>query len=523
MMKKVYGLTALAFVLTLSIVGMNLKFSFAQEGDENLPTLTPYPVENVEYELTTVGGTDETLTFPGLEKDGFVIGETTLESNYPRGLVFTVTASSANGDITDVTLFMTLPNGFNTRFAATLDKTTQTWVVKPWENGEGQPAWTHFDFTWHVSDEMGASVDTEPATGDYWDPVRQWYRMESDYIILYWFGLEEVAPEYVAENIALAVAATEPSRIEGFGEALSYKPIGVVYPSIETLEEMKGNSDTSNSNNTSYTNEIRGVIIEQVGQRTGDWFERQKDCVYRVSEEENTEQRRVDQMIFTNVPYEMTRLYRHDKGVEFGPTWWVAGQGRYFAYRTNYIVDERLRHLGTLQDMYSLQTDIPAFVYQADGCDGLAFDMGQSFINWLLTNYGGLETHTQVVALMTQNVTLPDALEQITGKTFFDLENEWRVYLGFPALTLADIDPALALVEPVNAIYVTGDAVVFPGPAPINLAEKPGANQIPNATCFAGIEAKILRVGNLDGINYYEIDCQGSTGWVAEEKMPIPQ
>ena len=46
---------------------------------------------------------------------------------------------------------------------------------------------------------------------------------------------------------------------------------------------------------------------------------------------------------------------------------------------------------------------------------------------------------------MRQNVSVYDALEQVTGKTFFELENGWRAYLGLEPFTEADSDPAAAL------------------------------------------------------------------------------
>ena len=55
-----------------------------QDGS-NIPTPTPYPVENVSYELTVVGGELVTLTSPGIEADGITVGETSMTSMYPRG------------------------------------------------------------------------------------------------------------------------------------------------------------------------------------------------------------------------------------------------------------------------------------------------------------------------------------------------------------------------------------------------------------------------------------------------------
>ncbi|MCI0713652.1 MAG: hypothetical protein L0154_26075 [Chloroflexi bacterium] len=515
-MRKI-ALLLCTFILGLTIV--TFAPTMAQNGGNGLiPTPTAHPIDELVYDLTTAGGEDITLTFDGIEQDGLTLGETEVSSNYPRGMEFAVTASSGAGDIVDVILFMQFVNGSSTRFAATYDDETEQWTARPWDTGSGQPAWTQFEFYWRIRDEEGNSLDGPTHAAEYWDPTREWNRVETGDVIIYWFGFEEVSAEYVAEGITLAVGSTEPRRIEGFGGRISYKPVGVVYPDRETLGEFQG-SGLTNSNAAGYTSDSLGMTIQSISVPTEDWFERQANCIYLTPLEDRTEQFRVDDMIFRVVPHEIAHLYQFDKGVNVGPNWWVEGQADYFTYEAgNY--DSRLVNLATLQDAPSLEGNISAFTYEADGCYALAYDMGVSFINWLLTNYGGLETHAQIVDLLSRNIVLADAIEQVVGVSFVELQNEWRTYLGYEPFSAEDLDPSLALGEPIDPLYLVGDIVQFPGPSPETLHVFPGPNQISNAACFAGLDAEIVRVGSLDGVNYYEINCAGLTGWVEEGRLP---
>jgi hypothetical protein len=432
-------------------------------------------------------------------------------------MIFEVKAESENGTIRDVILFVRQPNGSGARFQASYDEENQVWRAHPWSAGEGRPAWTPFEFFWRIRDETEATVETPHIPIDYWDPTREWYRVEGRYAIIYWFGFEGVSPEYVAENAMLAVDATEPRRIEGFGGPLSYKPVGVIYPTDEALAEIYGSGQT-NTNAAGFTSSDLGMTVQEISMPSDDWFKRLGACIYLTPREDRTEQWRVDGAIFGTIPHEIAHLYQFDKRVG-GPNWWTEGQADYFTYSAGQY-DARLRHLATLQDVASLQGNIPAFTIESDGCYALAYDMGVSFINWLLSNYGGLETHAQIVDLLGRNIILEDAIEQVVGKEFEELENEWRVYLGYRPFTPQDRDPTLALQDLVDPLYLVGDVVTIPGPRPMGLYPAPGPGQIPSsASCFPNLTATITNAGNIQGINYYEVDCSGLKGWGPRKRL----
>lgn len=521
---KPLSIATLFLTLIVALVGLSLlpvQANPAPQSDDNLPTPTGFPVDEPVYELSVVGGQSETLTFAGAEGENASIGETTAISNYPRGMTFRTKIDVAEGrEVSSVTFFIRYLHGSGERVQATYDSDADEWVAIAWDGGDGQPAWTHFNFFWRVHDSNGDSFETEPATTIYSDPTREWYRVETEYVIFYWFGTDEVDPETVARNTAIAVAATEPRRIEGFGGPLGYKPVGVGYPTYETFGEMQG-SGQANSNAAGYTSNELGMTVQTFSIPTDSWFERQKNCIYLTPASERTEASRINGLVNGVIPHEIAHLYQFQYGGAVGPTWWSEGQADYFSYAAG-LYDNRLRHLATLQTIPSLNgNDIGSNNFEADGCYALAYDVGVSFINWLLSNYGGIETHHEIVQLYHRGgYTLIPALEEATGVSFFDLENQWRAYLGFQLLTLADVDPASALQDPIDSPYQVGDTVTLPAnPRPQPLYQNPGPRQLSNAGCFGGSTLEILRVGSLDGINYYEVNCSGLKGWMTIEQL----
>jgi len=483
---------------------------------QDIPTPTPYPAENTPYTLDVVGGNADPLTFPGAEIEGFTIGATTVMSHYPQGMEFRVKAESEGGAIQDVILFIAFVHGTNTRAVAEYDDTTGEWVARPWETDLGRPAWTHFDFYWRVRDASEKSVETEPVPMDYWDGTREWFRMESDHVVLYWFGFGEDVKEQIAQKMADAMAATHERRMAGFGRALSYKPIAVVYPSRDALGEIYGG--VTNDRVAGFTSNDLGMSVQTL--RDDQMVRGNEECIYALQPEEWTMERRIN-TIYHTTTHEIVHLYQFDiLGGSLGPEWWTEGQPEWFGIAPG-TYDERLRHLATLQDIPSLYTQIGSDQTQADGCYALSYDVGPSFLNYLLANYGGVEIHLKIVELMRgEGLSVYEAVESVTGKPFLEVENEWRAYLGYQPLDLADVDPASALEAPVDPIAAEGDQVTLPAsPALSSLYENPGPNQLGNGQCFANTTVTILKVGSLDGIDYYQVDCMGMVGWMTRDQL----
>lgn len=478
-------------IVRLVVAGVMLLGALAGQGDRSVQAQS-----DVTYTLEAVGGRDQTLTFVHEDIDGFSLGSTSARSDYPLGMVFTLRPSSPNGPVEDVILFLRYAHGSGTRVTAAWDESAQAWVANPWPSG-GQPAWTHFDFYWRVRDVTGASVDSVPQPVDYYDPARHWFRMESPYIIVYWCGLSEDDPDRFARAAAEAVAATQPRREQGFGQSLSYKSEAVIYDSRQMLSAMYG-SGVSDPTAGGFTSSELGMSVQYA---SGGGVAPQIAWLQHV------------------ITHELVHLYQYDViGGATGPNWWVEGQAEWFGYAPRGY-DERLITLAKLQDLPTLSREITRNTIQADGLPYLVYDMGASFVNWFVNSYG-LDAHAQVVALMKQNTGLYDALEQVTGQPFLDLENTWRSTIGAPPLALADIDPAAALEPPVAAQFAPGDVLTLPpDPVMVPLYEAPGPRVLVDGVCFAGMDITILQAGSLAGLDYYQVDCRGMIGWLPSSDL----
>ena len=522
--KKRFGAVGIALTMlvtiaiALAVTGLALAGPGAQ-GGSLLPTPTLPDIENAPYTLSEVGGAPHTLTFSYPDQDGFTLGETTVTSEYPLGMTFTLTPESANGAIQDVILFIWFPHETGTRVTASWDAERGQWVARPWDTG-GRPPWTAFDFYWRVRDVTGASVDTERHSMEYFDPQKQWFRTEDDYVIVYWRGFGEDDPDAIGQKMANYMGSIQDRRVQGFGTAISYKPIAVIFPDRDALSGMYG-ANVSNNRVAGFTSSDLGMSVQVL--RSNEIPPGQENCIYATQPDQWTMERRIN-TIYQVTGHETTHLYQYDiLGGALGFEWWFEGQAEWFS-STSRNYDERLRNLAALQDLPSLRTPVGSDLNQADGCYALSYYVGPSFINFLLANYGGLDLHRAIAEKMHYGTSVFDAIEELTGKPFFDIENEWRTYLGYRALTPADLDPSLALQPYEDSMLAVGDTVTLPGTPPlVPLQEDPKPRSLSSGQCFASMPVKILKMGQLDGIAYFQVDCMGMQGWVTRDALVGPQ
>jgi hypothetical protein len=270
-----------------------------------------------------------------------------------------------------------------------------------------------------------------------------------------------------------------------------------------------------------YTSSDLGVSVQIL--RDTSLVPGNENCIWALKPEDWTMERRIN-TIFTTTTHEVVHLYQYDiLGGPLGDEWWTEGIPEWFSYAPG-MYDQRLRNLATLQDIPSLESGgIGSDLTQADGCYALSYDVGPSFINYLLTNYGGPETHRQIAELMRANSSIFEAVETVTGKPFLEIENEWRTYLGFPVLDLADIDPSAALEPAIDPVAEVGDTVTLPAvPVMPVVHANAGPNQPTSGQCFANTAVEILQIGSLDGVDYYQVDCMGQIGWMDRGELVGP-
>ncbi len=505
------GAAAITVITAMALVAGFAAFAFptlaAPPAQDILPTPSPAPVADLDYEFSVVGGEPVTLLFAHDPIDAITFGESAVTSMYPRGMEFVIQPESPNGAIQDVTLFFRFPNDTRTRFAASYDVERGAWVARPWELGDGKPAWVQFDFWWRVRDESGAFADSEPVTSEYWDPTRTWYRLDMPDFLIFWFGAGDNNPESVAEFLAYAIESTEQRRIDGFGASLSYKPLGVLYPTQTAF------SETSASGTERPATEgivLAGLAMPDIA-ATVQFFL----LDYRV------ETVAIEGMA-GSLTHEMTHMYQNDViGGTFGPLWWTEGQAEWFSFNPG-LYDQRLVRLAALQDMPSLSGEVSANIAAADGTARLAYDVGASFVNWLISEYG-LDTMRAINQGQARGIPFYTSIEEATGQSFLDIQNGWRAYLGYRLLTLAEVDPVSALEPVEDDMIAEGDTITLPAMPPlVKMNTVPGPKALPGPQCFGNTPVKIVTIGALDGTAYYEIDCMGMFGWVTRDQIVGP-
>ncbi len=485
-----------------------------------LAPAAPVLAQGDEVAVTVVGGRDEPQAYPDQTVDGFAFTDLTYVSHYPQGMEFRAIITPPEGVVVNhVTLFYTFSTGKTGRKRARPGDAPNEWIATPYDD-RGLLPWHELDVEWGVRTADGQAVNSEPVHAVYYDPTREWYRAESDDVLVYWYGM----PEELGQVVIDAVAGNQQKYLEGFGEPLPYRPLSVIFPPGSDWTEYKGSEDIDDTD-FGFT----GTIISEAGStiqrvRTLEPAAIRRDCIWNP--ENPTLEFQMNQAASTTV-HEIAHLYQQEVGVS-GPSWWVEGQATFFETFEEYPVHERLRTLAELRggDFPSFQGDGPgggALTAQEDGCTHLIYDMGSSFMFWIVDTYGGIETYRAIVEHMAQARTLGQSLEMVTGKTMLELENEWRDFLGVGPVPEAVLNPASILGEPVEPYFEVGEQIVLP-PTPFSqpIYSEPKTRSIANTSCFANTAVTITHAGNDGEMNWYEVDCMGMTGWMYQGQLSAP-
>lgn len=383
----------------------------------------------------------------------FTVNATTLESHYPRGMTFTIDAASSAGEITRATLFYELRTGLRERANASQDAAGR-WVAEPYRQGGGLPPWVDFHYWWLLTDSAGNTFETEKQYGIYEDNTRDWWSIDTEDITLYWFG---EMPE-LGEQVAATMAEMREYFTLGWGRTLSYKPLAILFPPGDIWNEYVAGG--VNPNAAGFTNPAEGFTVQSMGDpRSPERHEelRTQCGGYWYGNRENTpEQWRVQDTVHTIV-HETVHLYQSDFN-RSGPFFWTEGQADYFSSLSgwrNRDSEARMIAYGAAgYELPTLQGDQlgGGATRSADGCHALGYAVGESFIRFIVTNYGGLETHRRIVEAMPGR-GVEGAIAAVLGKPFVEVENEFRALYGLPPVELLPTPTPFAL--PALPIFAT--------------------------------------------------------------------
>ncbi len=428
MTKRFYLIISTTLVLMLlasavfaSTIVPTIRNGVFQENFVPTPTYLPLD-DDFAFTLETLSMTDDSIHFDDQEIDGFQFTDFTYVTHYPLGLEFTATITPPeDAEVVSINLVYRFAGGSQGRVRATnIDPENGVWQAIPYE-ARGLAPWMPMDVVWRVAYGEEGLVETEPVNVMYIDATRDWFRAESEDVIVYWFDF----PEEMGEVVVTAFAHLREKFALGFGGGLSFKPTVVIFPPGDSMGEFQAGGQinprtTGQASNETYSAvlRVRGLEIEEIRQ----------DCIWNEPRDLEWQMR----FAASVATHEVAHLYQFDYGVR-ATAWWIEGEATFFELEMG-PVDQRLQRLAALgEDLATLQGSGPSGMVgtpASDGCTHLGYEMGASFINWLVGTYGGLDTHRQVIELVSSNVVLDDALEQVTGVPFIELERQWRAYIG---------------------------------------------------------------------------------------------
>lgn len=406
-----FGLIA----ITLSVVLVTIMLSTVglQATAQSGPTSTPTQSSGAGTTALIADDTnpyDEPAEYTGDAE--WTLTDLTFQSNYPNGFEFHAKPTSSKGTVVSASVqWSHNPHADRARAIGEVDATGIATAI--WDATSNRvPPWVAVNYRWSFTDSAGNSYQTEWILGaEYEDTTRQWTRAESEDIIVF---IEDGLTQEVIDMTFDAMEERRPDFIALFGRQLAYKPRAILFFDYDTFLEWRG--VTVNTNNT---------IL--AGQTTDYWGATVQAFLFGDLEE----------MTFGTVPHEIAHLYQADLYDFRAPGWWIEGNATYFEISKGYDYEQRVRDLAFFYDIPPLLQGLGPVPNDLgpDERGRLGYDMGYTFNEWLIDNYGP-EAHLQIVQLLEEGVYRNESdefnviLEQITGLSIAEIERRWRTWLG---------------------------------------------------------------------------------------------
>jgi hypothetical protein len=370
-------------------------------------TVTPLPSP------TGNGGTAE-----------WMIEESTFTSGYPDGGDFALKATSSGGEIVSASLRFSLNPSSRLRIDAR-DRGDGSWRAR-W-NPDQMPQWVGITYWWELRDAAGNLFQTPYEYTEYEDATRQWNRLESDDIVVFW---ESTLPDGLGQEILDAMESRREFFYDAWGTLLRYKPRAIIFDGYDAARDwypFLGGGGTPGDNTR-----LAGFTRQDYGAFVGFYF---------------TEADTVREMAYGTVLHEIAHLYQYQNGGSFRELWFIEGNAEYFAtYRMNRILSEARAKArrGNLPPLAELDRSFRD-----------AYDIGYAFWIWFTREYGE-ESHLKIMQLIAERTAGRRAFEIVSGRSFLDLETAFRDWLGAP-------DAAL---EPTPTLFMFPSPTYYPTRTP---------------------------------------------------------
>jgi hypothetical protein len=379
----------------------------------------PFAVDAQTPEATRNGGSAK-----------WVVSDQTFESQFPAGFDFSIKATSSGGRIVDAWVVWRHSASTQRRGQATVADDGMISLEWRYDAGSRIPQWAAVNHYYVLTDESGNVFQTDVFEAEYEDNTRGWIRLESEDALVFY---EEGVPDEVGELTIEAMADQREFYRSNWGRLLDQKPRIIIYNTFATWAEWLPGAGT-----------MGNVIV--VGRASPEW-----GAVTLVHMPGNT----AEETSYSLALHEVAHLYQFQTGGTVGDTWFIEGNATFFELYFDYDPIERVRGIAARGELPTLQNGGPGV--RSDGQEVLAYDQGYAWWVWLTETFGE-EAHFRVWDLRNNGRSVRQAIEEVTGMSFIEMETEFRTWLGAsnpqaptPFPTFAPVFPPTPTYEPTPA------------------------------------------------------------------------
>jgi hypothetical protein len=411
-MYKRYLRNGLAFIAALTlIIGLSAPAA-AQKGGEPTPTTAPADDKGSAPPSPTpesILGPPPTPTQPPTpEGNGgnatWEVIDMGFQSRYPNGFTLTIEATSTGGRLAAAAALWRYSPSSRTRRGGEIDESGTRAVVN-WDKtpSDSVPQWVGVEYWWVLQDEAGNVYETERRFAEYEDNTRRWNRAESEDIIIFW---EEGVPDEIGPATIEAMRQASELYARYWPRPLGYRPRAIIFANFSTWGEWSPGAGTTTG----------GVVVAGTT----------RDAWGATVQIYDTRWVDVEETAYTLVPHEVAHLYQYANSAAVGDFWFVEGNATFFELIDRDRMLNRVRGMATAGTLPSLQGGGPSArgAFARD-----AYDIGFAFFVWF-DEVHGAEGHRQLMALIQTGRSWRDALRDVTGMGFVEMETMFRTWLG---------------------------------------------------------------------------------------------